>query len=113
MQKGNLFGLSDIFGSQQVHQFEIEQWHKHKTSIQRQFTVMSRSDSELLSLSYSDLYLMSQEFIDCYNDLMEESLKLFRRVLMVKLIAMKFCRNLSREQIRGIQSEHESEINQS
>ena len=44
-------------------------------------------------MSYQDLYRMSQEFSEIYNDLIESSYRLFRRVLLAKLLALKHSRH--------------------
>lgn len=95
--KGEMFGLIDILGSAQKHNFLIFEWNINKHLLQRNFSVRSKVDSEVLTLSYQDLYRMSQEFQEVYSNLLEESFHLLRRLLLTKLLAMKHCRKLQKE----------------
>lgn len=92
-----MFGVIDIMGSCQKHEYETEDWHQHKACIQRQFTVRSQCDTDVLLFSYNDLHRMTHEFSEYYDVLLDEAFSLFRRVLLVKLLAMKQCRGISRK----------------
>lgn len=89
---GSMFGLIDIFGSAQKYHFDLNSWNMHETKLQRQFSVRTLTEAEVLTLSYRDLFRMSQEFPEIYNELIENSYRLFRRVLLAKLLALKHSR---------------------
>ena len=74
----------------------------HKNLLERQFSVQALTEAELLAFSYQDLQRMSQEFSECYDSLFEESVHLFRRVLLAKLLAIKHCRNMTKNKNVGI-----------
>lgn len=108
VSKGNLFGLIDILGSSQKNEFEINSWHLNKNLLERQFSVQAQTEAELLAFQYQDLHRMSQEFSECYDLLFEEAVHMFRRVLLAKLLAIKHCRNMSKNKNVGILEEDES-----
>jgi len=88
---GSHFGLIDIVGSILQAQFDLESWILHKDVLQRQFTVMSLKDSEVMCLTVQDLNRMKQEFLEVYQKLFADAYTRLRRALTFKLKAMKIC----------------------
>ena len=74
--KGAQIGVVDIVGSILQGDLEdMDDWIKHKDVMKRQFTVMAKSQLELLSFSIADLNRMKMEFLEAYNDLFTNSYK--------------------------------------
>ena len=63
---GDHFGIIDIVGSILHSKVDLDNWINHKDLLQRQFTVMSLMESEVLCLAVQDLNRMKQEFYEVY-----------------------------------------------
>jgi hypothetical protein len=91
IEVGDHFGITDIIGSSQKQNFPIESWINFKSSIHRQFCLRAVSQCEFLKLNYQYLYLMREEFPDCYNTLFESGIRRLRKQWILKLQAMQKC----------------------
>ena len=59
--------------------------------ISLQFTIQCQEDSELLTFSIQDLNMMKNEFYEAYTQLFQNSFNRLRRLLRIKLKAIKYC----------------------
>jgi hypothetical protein len=92
IEKGVEFGTEDIVGSiLKNEQINEDDWLSQKEKIKRQFTVMSVSNSELLTLSINDINRMKSEFQEAYLKLIENSYSRLEIALMIKLECIKHC----------------------
>lgn len=64
------FGVADIVGSCKCINVPVERWVTNKINLTRQFTVMARSHSEVLSFDLDNLEKMRREFAQAYESLM-------------------------------------------
>jgi hypothetical protein len=70
---------------------DLDKWIYHKEKLRRQFTLMSQTRCELLTLSIDDLHKMQHEFSEPYQDLFENAFVRLQRCLKIKLKAIKYC----------------------
>lgn len=91
----NDINVEDWVLRQEFQSRRIEDWVYRKELIRRQFSVMvprtAPSQCELLSLSLVNFEHMSTNFLKAYDYLMTVALKRLRRMLKVKLLAIKHC----------------------
>ena len=90
---GNHFGVIDIVGSAQTQDIEMEDWYKKRSLLSRQFSVaaLEGKGSEVLILNINNLHQMENDFMDCFSDLFDSSIRRLRKAWLVKLEAMKEC----------------------
>lgn len=88
---GAHFGIVDIVGSILQAKLDLDSWISNKDLLQRQFTVMSLKQSEVLVLATQDLNRMKQEFLEVYQKLFSDAYNRLRRSLTLKLKAMRLC----------------------
>jgi len=108
-----MFGLIDILGSVLSAKFDLNHWITHKDILQRQFTVMSIKESEVMGLSIQDLYRMKQEYLEAYEELFNTSFNKLKKALTLKLQMMKVCADDEKRKIDkwSISSSHSDEAN--
>lgn len=82
---GYYFGTIDIVGSLKAINSEMNCWYNNRAQFQRQFTVMSQANSEVLTLSLQQLHYMEKEFVDCFNDLFWKSETRLKNAWIIKL----------------------------
>lgn len=89
-QQGNHFGVTDIVGSVlSSKDQDLEKWMNYKESLRRQFTSMSQTRCELLTLSVDELARMQHEFQEPYENLFESAYSRLNRCLKIKLKAIR------------------------
>lgn len=91
ISKGNYFGEIDITGSAQTKNFDQKDWYFNKSLIYRHFSVRSQTNSDVLVLSIKDLHKMEIEFVDIYEDMLANSIKILQKAMILKLNTIKKC----------------------
>ena len=72
----------------------MDDWMANKDLLKRQFTVIAKSKSNVLSLSINDLARIKMEFYDYYFKLFEDAHFKMTKAFKLKLMAIKQCRKL-------------------
>ena len=70
--------------------FNQDDWIKFRDKLKRQSTIQCKDQCELLTLSIHDLNIMKNEFREAYTNLFENSFTNLRRIIQVKLRAIKY-----------------------
>ena len=91
IKSGDQFGLIDIVGSAHTNEFQIDDFYRNKNKLERQFSVLACENMECQIMSLNTLHLMQQEFFEVYRKLFEDSVRILKRALLMKLQAMKQC----------------------
>lgn len=97
VKNGNHFGIIDIIGAMQKERIDIEDWYKQRHLLNRQFSVQSTQNSEVLNLQIVNLYQMQQEFLDCFNDIFLGAMNTLKKAWINKLEAMQKCSNIQQK----------------
>jgi hypothetical protein len=96
--QGIHFGIVDIIGSvlNEPNQ-DIENWISHKDKLHRQFTAMSQTRCEILTLSINDLNRMKHEFQEPYEQLFDGAYLRLQRCLKIRVQAIKYCNKYAKK----------------
>ena len=82
--------MVDIIGSAYKNdKLEIENWYSRKDLLKRQFSVMAICYTEVMSLSNKDLYRIQMEFLEYWENLIEDKDTFLHKLLIIKLAAIK------------------------
>lgn len=91
---GHHFGIIDIVGSiLQNDNFQFDDWVTHQDKIKRNFTVMATGDSDIMMLSLQDLNRMKLEFLEYYDNLIQDAYDQLQKALILKLKGMQKCQD--------------------
>ena len=107
--EGSHFGVLDIMASCYSNEIEIEDWQMNLDKMKREFTMMSQKISDILSLSIKDLDLMKQDFEEQYNSLFSLAQQRLLRLLKIKCLAIKHCRQHHERFVSQLKAEGNNE----
>ena len=86
ISEGESFGVVDIIGSiYKEEKISINNWFNRKDLMKRQFSILSDTYTEIMSLSILDLNRIQVEFLEYYDQLIEHKMDLLHKLLLVKL----------------------------
>lgn len=95
--KGNHFGIIDIVGSAHTQNIDMKDWFSNRNKLLRQFSVISKDNSEALYLGMQHLYQMEMEFLNCFQDLFDSAFRRLRNAWVIKLDAIRQCNKINND----------------
>lgn len=88
---GDHFGIIDIVGSAHTNEFNVDEFFINKNKLLSQFSTAACENIECQIMSLGTLSQMQNEFYEVYKKLFENSVRILKKSLILKLRAMQQC----------------------